>query len=116
MAVPTPLNSQKKPDLTYVIKASEVIARYAVSGSLVINESTSYPGTLRDVIMPIIDPSGVKVLFAAAPERIDPLNQQWNLSNTTRVIGGVTKEAGDKAVDFYSSFQPFALLLQFEGQ
>ena len=104
IAVPTPLDTQVKPDLTYVIKASEVIAKYAANGSLVINESTSYPGTLREVIMPIIDPSGVKVLFAAAPERIDPLNQQWNLSNTTRVIGGVTKEAGNKAVDFYSSF------------
>ena len=104
IAVPTPLDTQVKPDLTYVIKASEVIAKYAANGSLVINESTSYPGTLRDLIMPIIDPSGVKVLFASAPERIDPLNQQWNLSNTTRVIGGVTKEAGNKAVDFYSSF------------
>ena len=104
IAVPTPLDTKGKPDLIYVIKASQTLAKYAVSGSLVINESTSYPGTLREVIVPIVDPSGVKVLFASAPERIDPLNKNWNLKNTTRVIGGLTQEATSKAEQFYATF------------
>ena len=104
IAVPTPLDTKGKPDLSYVIKASQTLAKYAVSGSLVINESTSYPGTLREVILPIVDPSGVKVLFASAPERIDPLNKNWNLENTARVIGGLTQEATSKAEQFYATF------------
>ena len=104
IAVPTPLDTKGKPDLIYVIKASQTLAKYAVSGSLVINESTSYPGTLREVIVPIVDPSGVKVLFASAPERIDPLHKNWNLKNTTRVIGGLTQEATSKAEQFYATF------------
>lgn len=104
IAVPTPLDTKGKPDLSYVIKASQTVAKYAVSDSLVINESTSYPGTLREVILPIVDPSGVKVLFASAPERIDPLNKNWNLKNTARVIGGLTQEATSKAEQFYTTF------------
>ena len=104
IAVPTPLDTKGKPDLSYVIKASQTLAKYAVSGSLVINESTSYPGTLREVILPIVDPSGDKVLFASAPERIDPLNKNWNLKNTARVIGGLTQEATSKAEQFYATF------------
>jgi UDP-N-acetyl-D-glucosamine dehydrogenase len=104
IAVPTPLDAAGKPDLSYVIEASKTLAKYAVSGSLVINESTSYPGTLREVILPIVDPSGVKVLFASAPERIDPLNKNWNLKNTARVIGGLTQEATSKAKQFYATF------------
>jgi UDP-N-acetyl-D-glucosamine dehydrogenase len=104
IAVPTPLDTKGNPDLSYVIKASQTLAKYADSGSLVINESTSYPGTLREVIVPIVDPSGVKVLFASAPERIDPLNKNWNLKNTARVIGGLTQEATSKAEQFYATF------------
>jgi UDP-N-acetyl-D-glucosamine dehydrogenase len=104
IAVPTPLDIKGKPDLSYVIKASNTLAKYAGSGSLVINESTSYPGTLREVILPIVDLSGVKVLFASAPERIDPLNKSWNLKNTVRVVGGLTQEATYKAEQFYATF------------
>ena len=104
IAVPTPLDTQEKPDLSYVVKASQTLAKYVGSNSLVINESTSYPGTLREVIMPIVDPSGVKVLFASAPERIDPLNKNWNLKNTARVVGGLTQEATNKAEQFYATF------------
>lgn len=103
IAVPTPLDSKGKPDLSYVIKSSQTLAKYATSGSLVINESTSYPGTLREVIVPIVDPTGVNVLFASAPERIDPLNKSWNLKNTTRVIGGITQEATSKTEQFYAT-------------
>jgi len=104
IAVPTPLDNEGIPDLSYVIEASTTVSKYANSGSLVINESTSFPGTLREIIAPLIDKSASRILFAAAPERIDPLNKNWNLTNTTRVIGGLTKEATDKAVKLYSSF------------
>jgi UDP-N-acetyl-D-glucosamine dehydrogenase len=104
IAVPTPLNELNKPDLSYVISATEIISKYAIGGALVINESTSFPGTLRDVILPIVEKSVNGVLFAAAPERIDPENKTWNLSNTTRVVGGLTDEATSKAAFFYSSF------------
>ena len=104
IAVPTPLNELNKPDLSYVISASEVVSKYVIEGALVINESTSFPGTLRDVILPIVEKSVKGVLFAAAPERIDPENKTWHLSNTTRVVGGLTDEATTKAAFFYSSF------------
>jgi UDP-N-acetyl-D-glucosamine dehydrogenase len=104
IAVPTPLNELNQPDLSYVISASEIISKYVIEGALVINESTSFPGTLRDVILPIVEKSAKGVLFAAAPERIDPENKTWNLSNTTRVVGGLTDEATSKAAYFYSSF------------
>lgn len=104
IAVPTPLDKFNKPDLSYVISASNTISKYAIKDSLVVNESTSFPGTLRDVILPIIEKSVKGVLFASAPERIDPDNKTWNLSNTTRVIGGLTNEATLKAANFYKSF------------
>ena len=102
--MPTPLGSKGKPDLSHVIKASQSLANYASPGSLVINESTSYPGTLREVILPIVDPSGVKVLFASAPERIDPLNKKWDVKNTPKLVAGLTDKARDRAVEFYSKF------------
>lgn len=104
IAVPTPLDTQGKPDLSYVIKASQTLTKYVNIGCLVINESTSYPGTLREVILPIVDPSGIKVLFASAPERIDPSNKDWNLKNTSRVVGGLTQEATRKTKQFYTTF------------
>ena len=104
IAVPTPLDKFNKPDLSYVISASNIISKYAIKESLIINESTSFPGTLREVILPIIEKSVKGVLFASAPERIDPDNKTWNLSNTTRVVGGLTNEATLKAANFYKSF------------
>ena len=104
IAVPTPLDKFNKPDLSYVISAAKTISKYAIKGSLVINESTSFPGTLREVILPIIEKSVKGVLFASAPERIDPENKIWNLSNTTRIVGGLTNDATLKAANFYKTF------------
>jgi len=105
ITVPTPLNSKRDPDLAYLKAASRTIGEHAHDGLLIVNESTSYPGTLRDFIKPIIENvNDNKLLFAASPERVDPGNKNWNLENTPRVVAGLTPEATLKAKDFYSSF------------
>lgn len=105
IAVPTPLNSERKPDLSYVNSACEIIAENAKNGTLIVNESTSYPGTLRRFIKPSIEKISTKEFqFAAAPERVDPGNDNWNLENTPRIIAGLTHEATIRAKTFYASF------------
>jgi UDP-N-acetyl-D-glucosamine dehydrogenase len=105
IAVPTPLDLNNKVDLTSLTQAAVLISNSCQDNSLVINESTSYPGTLREVVMPLVTQGKQSnTLFAAAPERIDPLNKDWQLSNTARVIGGLTDRASDLACEFYESF------------
>ena len=105
IAVPTPLNDQRDPDLKFIESAVEIIAQNMSSPALVINESTSYPGTLRGVIKPLLDKSSKqKFLFAASPERVDPGSKKWTIKNTPRIISGLTKEATEKAIKFYSTF------------
>ena len=102
IAVPTPLDEARNPDLSFVHAAAELIAKNAKSPALVINESTSYPGTLRKEIAARI--SGVTHLYASSPERVDPGNTQWGTKNTPRLIGGLTPGAVAKAKEFYSTF------------
>lgn len=105
IAVPTPISKKLVPDLSFLEEACKSIANFGKEAVLIINESTSYPGTLRDFIKPTIDPSSEKnYLYASAPERIDPGNSTWNLSNTPRVIAGLTKEATEKTEILYSRF------------
>jgi UDP-N-acetyl-D-glucosamine dehydrogenase len=106
IAVPTPLNSMNQPDLSFLIQACQDISENIAEGSLVINESTSYIGTLRDLIKPTIDKiSNLKNLkYAVAPERIDPGNSKWGLKNTPRVIAGIDNDSKQSAADFYSNF------------
>ena len=105
IAVPTPLDSQKNPDLTFIKSACETLAKELSASALIINESTSYPGTLRNFIMPLLSKSeSIKHLFAISPERVDPGNKQWNVENTPRLYSGITKIASDKTRDFYSKF------------
>ncbi len=104
IAVPTPLNNLREPDLSFLKSAALQIARSVKNKALVINESTSYPGTLRNFIKPIISSSShVKFLYASAPERIDPGNSEWNLRNTPRLVSGLTQEATQSALEFYNS-------------
>jgi UDP-N-acetyl-D-glucosamine dehydrogenase len=105
IAVPTPLDENRQPDLTAVVKACKSVNKFVKNSALIISESTSYPGTLRDVIKPTVE-NGSKAIFtfAVAPERVDPGNQDWNIGNTTRVISGLTEEATDVAINFYASF------------
>jgi UDP-N-acetyl-D-glucosamine dehydrogenase len=102
IAVPTPLDDARNPDLSFVHAASELINRNVKSPALIVNESTSYPGTLRQEIAARI--TGVKHLFASSPERVDPGNTQWGTKNTPRLIGGLSPAAGAKAKEFYGSF------------
>jgi UDP-N-acetyl-D-glucosamine dehydrogenase len=101
IAVPTPLNEKREPDLTFLESACKSLAAVLKSSVLVVNESTSYPGTLRNVIAPIL---GDVHLYAAAPERIDPANEKWGIENTPRLVSGLSSEATSKALDFYRSF------------
>jgi len=102
IAVPTPLTAERQPDLSYVHAATELIQRNVKSPALIVNESTSYPGTLRKEIAARI--TGVSHLYASSPERVDPGNTQWGTKNTPRLIGGLTTDAVSKAKEFYSSF------------
>ncbi len=102
IAVPTPLDSDRNPDLSFVHAASDLIEKHVKSAALIVNESTSYPGTLRDEIATRI--TSVAHLFASSPERVDPGNTDWGTRNTPRLIGGLTPAAVAKAREFYASF------------
>ena len=106
IAVPTPLEKNNNPDLSYLRNACKLLAKVVKSGDLIINESTSYIGTLRNMIKPIIEElSGLLDLrYAVAPERIDPGNKDWNIKNTPRNISGLTDKATSDTVTFYSGF------------
>jgi UDP-N-acetyl-D-glucosamine dehydrogenase len=106
IAVPTPLDSNRKPDLSMLVNACELVARVIVDNSLVVNESTSYIGTLRDLIKPTIDKlsSAKDIMYAVAPERIDPGNTKWGMKNTPRVIAGLDDITAQITVKFYSKF------------
>ena len=102
IAVPTPLDSSRNPDLSFIQAAVALIQQHVQPGALIINESTSYPGTLRDEIAGRI--TGKDFLYASSPERVDPGNDQWGTKNTPRLVGGLTPDATKKAKEFYSSF------------
>jgi UDP-N-acetyl-D-glucosamine dehydrogenase len=106
IAVPTPLDGNRDPDLSYLKDACLKISEVISDGSLVINESTSYVGTLTEFIKPIIEKfsKAMGLHFAVAPERIDPGNRIWNLANTPRVIGGIANCCTELAINFYHTF------------
>jgi UDP-N-acetyl-D-glucosamine dehydrogenase len=107
IAVPTPLDEKREPDLKFVISASETLGKNLSNVTLIINESTSYPGTLRDVIAPTViknSKAGLGHLFAISPERVDPGNKDWKIANTPRIYAGLTDEASKLTKTFYSGF------------
>jgi len=105
IAVPTPLDNDKLPELEALRKAAESVGKVLKKSTLIINESTSYPGTLREVVKPILDEAGgLSHLFAVSPERVDPGNSKFGTRNTARLVGGLSDEARDKAVSFYSTY------------
>ena len=107
LAVPTPLDNNRNPDLSYIENAVASVASYLSPGALLISESTSYPGTVRNFIVEKVREVNPEVLkhleFASAPERVDPGNKTFNHSNTPRIVGGLTDKARDRAIDFYST-------------
>lgn len=105
IAVPTPLDAARKPDLSAVNAACKTIIENVKNPVLIINESTSYPGTLRNEIAAVIEKaSGLGHMYASSPERVDPGNEKWTQKNTPRLLAGLTPEATALARKFYSSF------------
>ena len=107
ICVPTPLNDAREPDLELLESATRDIAPHLSTGTLLVSESTSYPGTLREVIIPIVDslkPTATKTLFfASAPERVNPGDPVWDQKNTPRLVGGLDEESQQRALAFYNS-------------
>lgn len=107
IAVPTPLSKTRDPDMSFVQAATEAIARNCHPGMLVVLESTTYPGTTREVMQPRIEAQGLTVgkdvFLAFSPERVDPGNPKWHTKNTPKVVGGVTPECVEVASALYGS-------------
>jgi len=105
VAVPTPLSKMRDPDVSYIVSAFEQVAKYLHPGMLVILESTTYPGTTYELILPMLEKTGMKVgedfFLAFSPERVDPGNPQFNTRNIPKVVGGVTPACTDVAVKLY---------------
>jgi UDP-N-acetyl-D-glucosamine dehydrogenase len=104
ICVPTPLDSTFDPDFSYVKSAAESVAENIKEGAVVIVESTVSPGTTRGLLKNILDKSDTKYHLAYSPERIDPSNPKWNVTNTPKLVAGISEEATQKAMIFYKSF------------
>ena len=106
ICVPTPLRKTGDPDLSYIIKATEDIAKYLHPGMVVILESTTYPGTTQELVLPMLTEhndlvEGEDFFLAFSPERVDPGREDWTTINTPKVIGGITQVSSDVASTFY---------------
>lgn len=106
IAVPTPLRKTKDPDMTYVVSATQEIAKFLHPGLLVILESTTYPGTTDELLLPIFEKSGLKCgedfFLCFSPERVDPGNPKYQTKNIPKVVGGITPACTEMGAAFYS--------------
>ena len=107
IAVPTPLVKTRDPDMSYVLSATETIAKHARPGMLIVLESTTYPGTTRELMQPRMEEAGLvvgqTVFLAFSPERVDPGNPTWHTKNTPKVVGGITPACTEVATALYAS-------------
>ena len=107
IALPTPLSSQREPDLSIVGRAAAEIAPRLREGQLVVLESTTYPGTTRELLEPILEQSGLKAgqdfHLAFSPERVDPGRTDWTTRNTPKLVGGLTPACTERAAELYRS-------------
>ncbi len=105
ICVPTPLRKTKDPDLSYIVDAMEHVAQYLHKNMLVVLESTTYPGTTQEVLVPMVEERGFKVgkdvFLAFSPERVDPGNAQFTTKNIPKVVGGVTRQCTKVAATLY---------------
>ncbi len=108
ICVPTPLTVTKEPDISYIVNSTEEICKYFCPGKLVILESTTYPGTTEEIILPRLEKIGMKIgrdfLLAFSPERVDPGNRVFNTANTSKIVGGLTADCLEAATRFYEEF------------
>jgi len=106
ICVPTPLTKNKEPDLTYIVSATNDIARYLRLGHLVILESTTYPGTTREIVLPLLESTGLRVgidyFLTFSPERIDPGSRKFTIRNTPKVVGGMEPKSTKLAALLYA--------------
>jgi UDP-N-acetyl-D-glucosamine dehydrogenase len=107
IAVPTPLAKTRDPDMSYVMSATDTVARNARPGQIIVLESTTYPGTTRELLQPAMEARGLvvgrDVFLAFSPERVDPGNARWNTKNTPKVVGGITPDCSEVAAALYSA-------------
>jgi UDP-N-acetyl-D-glucosamine dehydrogenase len=105
ICVPTPLTKNREPDMTYIVVTCETISKYLRKGQLVVLESTTYPGTTRELMKPILEKSGLKAgkdfYLAFSPEREDPGNKHFRTATIPKVVGGIDKASLQKALDIY---------------
>ncbi|MFC4787270.1 nucleotide sugar dehydrogenase [Nocardioides sp. MAHUQ-72] len=108
ICVPTPLSEDGGPDLGAVKAATSMIAENLKAGSLVVLESTTYPGTTEELVVPLLEKSGLRVgvdvNVAFSPERVDPGNPTYNVKNTPKIVGGITTQCTKRAATFYRRF------------
>jgi UDP-N-acetyl-D-glucosamine dehydrogenase len=107
IAVPTPLSKTRDPDMSYVLSAADTIAQHAHPGMVIVLESTTYPGTTREIMEPRMEAKGmtvgVDVFLAFSPERVDPGNEKYHTKNTPKVVGGITPACVTVATALYQS-------------
>ena len=107
LALPTPLSAQREPDLSTVVDATRGVAKRLQKGQLIVLESTTYPGTTRERLQPILEESGMRAgvdfHLAFSPERVDPGREDWTTKTTPKVVGGITDECTRRAVELYES-------------
>ena len=106
IALPTPLSKQREPDLSIIVAATREIAKRLREGQLVVLESTTYPGTTREQLLPILESTGLKAgedfNLAFSPERVDP-GSPWDVKEVPKVVGGITEECSRRAAELYGS-------------
>jgi UDP-N-acetyl-D-glucosamine dehydrogenase len=106
ICVPTPLTIHKEPDISYIINVTTEIAKYLKKGHLIVLESTTYPGTTEEVVLPILEKSGLKAgkdfYLAFSPERVDPGNKKFTTRDIPKVVGGIDRDSTEKASELYS--------------
>jgi UDP-N-acetyl-D-glucosamine dehydrogenase len=105
ICVPTPLSKFKDPDVSYIVAATEAVKRTLRRGQAIILESTTYPGTTREILQPALESTGLRVgedfFLAFSPERVDPGNPTWQTRNTPKVVGGITPACARVACALY---------------
>ncbi|HUT75857.1 MAG TPA: nucleotide sugar dehydrogenase [Armatimonadota bacterium] len=110
ICVPTPFGKARQPDLSCVTAAARTVSQHLRRGTMVVLESTTYPGTTRDIVRPLLEGSGLKAgrdfALAFAPERVDPGNPSFHIENTPRIVGGLTPRCARAAKAFYSQVTP----------
>jgi UDP-N-acetyl-D-glucosamine dehydrogenase len=105
ICVPTPLSKTRTPDISHIVAAAESVAGHLREGQLIVLQSTTYPGTTEEIVLPILEQSGAKVghdfFLGYAPERVDPGNKAWSVRNTPKLVAGVTEECSRRTEELY---------------